>query len=333
MLKTLWIISTAIVLLLVTTFYHFTQQPFSPNEQKVITLGEPVSVHNWLVSSDMSKTQKTIFKTLAWFRRTKRFRPGRYVIDTHESLWSVFSRLRSASQDPIVIKLDPISTLEEMCGILGNHLWHDSTSFINYLSSDSCLIETKTNIACIPCHIIPDTYEFYWTITPKEFFRKVKQRRESYWSNDQLLKAAQTKLTKEEICILASIVKAETASLDEAKKVAGLYMNRLRMKMPLQSDPTALFRNGKKNQRRVWQSDTQHESIYNTYKIIGLPPGPICFIENNYLDAVINFENHNNLYMCAQPGGNGKHSFTNSYEAHLKNAKDYQEWCRKNGIR
>jgi UPF0755 protein len=101
--------------------------------------------------------------------------------------------------------------------------------------------------------------------------------------------------------------------------------------MPLQSDPTTLF-GRKKSAQRVYLSDLQADTPYNTYKITGLPPGPINFPETVYIDAVLKSESHGYIFMCAEPGATGKHRFAKSLAEHERNRTDYVNWLQKRGI-
>jgi len=139
-------------------------------------------------------------------------------------------------------------------------------------------------------------------------------------------------MSKEEVVILASIVKAETGATEEAPRIAGLYLNRLRTGMPLQSDPTAIF-GRRKSTQRVYLTDIQSDSPYNTYKFVGLPPGPINFPETIYIDAVLQAEQNNFVFMCAEPGSTGKHRFAKSLSEHERNRKEYVTWLDKKGLR
>ena len=132
--------------------------------------------------------------------------------------------------------------------------------------------------------------------------------------------------------ILQPIVKAETAKNDEAPKIAGLYQNRLRIGMALQSDPTAVFVR-QQHVQRVSYSDLQNDSPYNTYLHTGLPPGPIDFTENIYLDAVLNPAKHEFIFMCAQPGGTGYHNFSRTLDQHNVYRREYTRWLESKGIR
>jgi UPF0755 protein len=153
----------------------------------------------------------------------------------------------------------------------------------------------------------------------------MKEESDKLWNSKRTSECELLALSKREVIILASIVKAETSNLAEAPIVAGLYLNRLRIGMPLQSDPTALF-GRRKSTGRVYLSDIQSDTPYNTYKFKGLPPGPINFVEDIYIDAVLHPQKHGYIYMCAEPGGTGKHLFATNLHGHEQNRAAYIRW-------
>jgi UPF0755 protein len=119
-------------------------------------------------------------------------------------------------------------------------------------------------------------------------------------------------------------VQAETVKQDEAPTIAGLYLNRLKQNMPLQADPTLVFASGDFSLKRVLNEHKEIDSPYNTYKYTGLPPGPINMPRINCVDAVLNYQPSNYLYMCAKEDFSGYHNFTDNYREQINNANRYQ---------
>jgi len=296
-----------------------------PNVDDEIFIHERISSSDWIDKSGISGMDKFIVKTVCCIRRIHHLKAGRYMVSENENVWGLLTKLRSGNQDPIKLRIGNLATLEDLSATLSKQLKFDSATFQNYFSSDTLTIGS-TGHQCVACNISPDDYEFYWTITPEQFIKKMVHRRNQFWTAEKLQRAQEIGLTPDEVCILASIVKAESGNLKEISRIAGLYMNRLKIKMPLQSDPTVIFGKKAARQKRVSFNDLEIESPYNTYKIVGLPPGPICLVENQYLDAVLQYEKHNYIYMCAVPGGIMAHTFSDSYSQHLVNANAYRKW-------
>lgn len=144
--------------------------------------------------------------------------------------------------------------------------------------------------------------------------------------------------TPQEALILASIVEKETGKADERPRIAGVFINRLRQGIPLQSDPTVIYaitKGQNKNDgqgplgRRMLTKDLQIESPYNTYKVQGLPPTAIANPGRAAIEAVLNPEQNEFLYFVAD--GTGGHVFAKTLAEHNKNVQDWRKIRRQNG--
>jgi UPF0755 protein len=265
------------------------------------------------------------WKMAASFKRLREIRPGRYQFKKGMSNNDIIREFRSGGQATVKLRIDNVSSLDELAGRLGESLMHDSSHFMSAFENDTILSKLTIDKNQVASIIRPDTYEFYWTMDGSSFLKKMKDESAKLWNSSRTSSCDQLGLNAHEVITLASIVKAETSNLGEAPRIAGLYLNRLRIGMPLQSDPTALF-GRRKSSGRVYLNDIQSETPYNTYKFKGLPPGPINFPESTYVDAVLQAEKHRYLYMCAEPGGTGKHRFATNLGEHEQNRTAYIRW-------
>ena len=145
-------------------------------------------------------------------------------------------------------------------------------------------------------------------------------------------KAENIKLSPVEVSVLASIVDKETTKVGEMPRIAGVYLNRINKNWLLQADPTLVFAHGDFEMKRVLDVHKEIESPYNTYKYVGLPPGPICLPSIAAIDAVLNAENHKYMYFCAKDDMSGYHVFARTMREHNINANKYRKALNKKRI-
>ena len=208
----------------------------------------------------------------------------------------------------------------------------DSIDIANLLTEKSILQEYNFTKQTLPALFIPNTYQVYWNISAKDFLNRMFKEYKRFWTEERQNKAKAIGLTPIEVSILASIVEEETNNKSEKPMVAGLYINRLKKGMPLQADPTVKFAWQDFTLRRITNKHLTIDSPYNTYKITGLPPGPIRIPSPEGIDAVLNYSKHNYLYMCAKEDFSGTHNFASTLSEHNRNARKYWDALNKRKI-
>jgi UPF0755 protein len=185
---------------------------------------------------------------------------------------------------------------------------------------------------------IPNSYEVFWNTSGEEFRDRMLKEYNRFWNTDRNAKAKAIGLTRDEVMALASIVYEESKQSSEQPRIAGVYLNRIRIGMPLQADPTLKFAAYKlpkyKNTiiKRVLNVHKEIESPYNTYKYAGLPPGLIAMPDISAVDAVLNSEKHKYLYFAANAKKPGFHKFAKTLAQHNVNAREYQRYLSSQGI-
>ena len=240
--------------------------------------------------------------------------------------------LRSGSQTPVKFTFNNIRTLEQFCQCVDEQLEIDSTELLNTVVNNPHLKELGFNKYTIPTLFIPNTYELYWNINAEEFIEKMLKEYNRFWNEERLKKAENIKLSPVEVSVLASIVDKETTKVGEMPRIAGVYLNRLNKNWLLQADPTLVFAHGDFEMKRVLDVHKEIESPYNTYKYVGLPPGPICLPSIAAIDAVLNAENHKYMYFCAKDDMSGYHVFARTMREHNINANKYRKALNKKRI-
>lgn len=258
--------------------------------------------------------------------------PGRYKLDSLMSNEELINKLRSGYQDPVNVIFNSVRTREQLAGRISRQIEADSVRLVNLFYNDSLIENYGLKPETFTCIFLPNTYEFWWNTSAESFVDRMHKEYLRFWNDDRKAKAAKLNLTPEEVTTLASIVDEETYFNGEMPRVAGLYINRLRKRMHLQADPTLKFALGDFSIKRVLNIHKQINSPYNTYKRYGLPPGPISIPSIAAIDAVLNYESHSYLYMCAKPDFSGYHNFAKTLSQHNQNAREYQRALNKERI-
>jgi len=256
-------------------------------------------------------------------------KPGYYIIRKDMNNIDAVRMLRAGLQVPVDITFSNVRLLSELPEKLGNSLMLSKEELEKLLLSDSVAEAYGFTPQTFVSMFIPNTYEVYWTITGKALLDRLKDEYDRFWNEDRMAKANALGMTPVQVATLASIVQAETIKKEESATIAGLYLNRLKRGMPLQADPTIKFALGDFAIQRLLTKDLEVDSPYNTYKNAGLPPGPIAMPTIQNIDAVLNYEQHKYLYMCAKEDFSGYHAFATNLVDHNKNAKRFQDALNK----
>ncbi len=257
---------------------------------------------------------------------------GSYVVRPGDKAITISRNLRFKRQTPLKITFGSPRTLDQLYHRIADRMDFPAESLRS--CADSLLRQTGfADSTQFPAAFLPYTYELYWTDSPEKFMTQVVDAYKRFWTDGRRAKARQLGLTPVGVTTLASIVEEETAKTDERPKVARLYLNRLRKGMKLQADPTVKFAIGDFSIRRITGPMLGTVSPYNTYRVAGLPPGPIRMVETATIDAVLDAPDHSYLYMCAKEDFSGYHNFATDYSAHMANARRYQAELNKRNIR
>ncbi|QIE60692.1 endolytic transglycosylase MltG [Rasiella rasia] len=264
-------------------------------------------------------------------------KPGHYVIKNGMSNNDIINSIRSGNI-PIKVKFNNQERLENLAGAIANQIEADSLSLLRAMKDEVFLEAQKFDTATALAMYVPNTYEVYWNTSAEGFRDKMASEYKRFWNAERIGKAAALKMTPTEVISLAAIVQKETAKVDERKRVAGVYMNRLSRGMLLQADPTVIYAKKRAENdfdqiiKRVLYADLELDSPYNTYKYAGVPPGPIAMPDITAIDAVLNYEKHDYLYFVANVQNFGYHKFAKTLSQHNRNKAEYVRWISQQGV-
>lgn len=258
-----------------------------------------------------------------------RLKAGHYIIKQGQSVISVVRMFVLGEQAPVNLVIGEARTLPQLAGRLSKQIMADSTALLSALRNSELKAKYGYQRDSIIAMFVPNTYQVYWTITPEQLLERMNREYNAFWNRDREAKLVTTKLTKYQAMTLASIVYEETKNRGEMPKIAGVYINRLRKKMPLQACPTVKYAMGDFTLTRILYKHLRYDSPFNTYRNAGLPPAPICIPSIAAIDAVLNYDKNNYLYFCAKPEFDGTHNFARTLREHNANSRRYNEALKR----
>lgn len=339
--RKVFVISMVVFSVLLTTFSFYFYQMFKgsnvlldqPDRAVTIERGETFSdlrarlYDNEIIQDALSFS--FVAKVLDYQEAVK---PGVYLLKSGMSNLDLVRMLRAGDQVPVKITFNNIRLKHELAERITENTGIAASSFEQLLNDENFLAGYDLNPDNSMTVFLPNTYEVYWTITAEELFDKMYKEYQKFWTADRKRQADKIGLTPTEVSVLASIVQAESIQSEEKKTIAGLYINRLKRNIFLQADPTLVYALGDFTIQRVLNEHKRIESPYNTYKYRGLPPGPINLPTLASLEAVLSYEKHDYIYMCAKEDFSGFHRFAKTLTEHNRNAQLFQQALNKRMI-
>jgi len=325
------------VLLIIGIGYYYFFSAFSKSERtEYIYIDDDDTADSVFVKLESIATHHGMAALKAMARHggyADHVRTGRYEINTSDGALKIFRHIRNGQQSSLSLTIPESHTMDMLAGALARKLMLDSADVAEAFASEEFCQKYGYDTATIAALFVPNTYDVYWNISLDKLMARMQKENKSFWNFQRTEKAEGMGLTKEQVATLASIVDEETANNGEKPMIAGMYYNRLKKEMPLQADPTIKFAWKDFALKRIYHKLLTIDSPYNTYKNVGLPPGPIKIASIAGLDAVLNYTRHDYLYMCAKEDFSGTHNFAVTYEEHLENAAKYTKALNERGIK
>lgn len=252
-------------------------------------------------------------------------RSGRFAVASGSSLHEMISILHQGKQAPVNLIFTTERELKDVAAKADRFLAL-SADDLQTLFNDSLFLDSigynQHNLMSL---FIPNTYEVFWDILPRDLIARMISEHDRFWNKEKRWKKADDlALNTSQVYTLASIIERETVQNDEKQRMAGVYYNRLQQDMRLQADPTAVFASRDFHTTRVTRYHLNFDSPYNTYRNKGLPPGPITMASIASIDAVLDLERHDYIFFCARGDGSGYHNFAKTLDEHKRNAAQYR---------
>ena len=276
-------VAVALAFSLYGAFYDRKVPNFSGTYEFYVRPGmEPSDVVDTLLKSGVVLNRKSLSRTLEPLRSMK---VGHYTVDAKSSSKYVSRMLANGWQTPVNLTLSgTIRTPQILARKIGNQMLVDSAAVAEFALSEDSLARYGITPALLFTIIIPDTYQVLWTSSVSEIFDRFKKEADAYWTDQRVELARKQGLTPVGVATLASIVDGETQYGPEQPTVAGVYLNRLRIGMLLQADPTVAYCYGY-TLNRILTRHLEIDSPYNTYKYGAEPQLPV-FLRRSVLQRL-----------------------------------------------
>ena len=328
------VLGVTAVLIAVASYFGYTlyEKTFNNNValesgKKAIVYLRPGNTMEDLVDTLKNQGLLINMESFKWMAEYKglddKIKPGRYVLRPGMNNRELVNMFIGGLQEPFLVFINKQRTKEQFADYISSKFVFESGDLHDLLNNSDFLDEIGSDPETVLGMMISDSYEFRWTDSPEAFLRRMKTKYDSFWNDERVNKADQIGLDPSEVIVLASIVEEETAMEDEKAAVARLYLNRLDRDMLLQADPTVKYAVGDFSITRVLYRHLEVDSEYNTYKYKGLPPGPICIPYKSTLEAVLNPDGHDYIFMCARDDFSGYHNFAKTNRQHEINRQKY----------
>lgn len=271
----------------------------------------------------------------------ERLASGKYIIEpgtSYRTLLNGFTKNANGNGNAEVevrVTFNNCRDVKQLSGKVSKCLKLDSIQLASFLMSTETLKKYDFTSEELPALFLPNTYNMFWDMDAEQFLVRMAQEFKNFWTDERKEKLKKIGLNSPSQAVtLASIVYSEQGkNPQEWPIIAGLYLNRIKKGMKLQSDPTFKFCWGDelKGVQRLTYEHRDKDCPYNTYIHKGLPPGPICIPPTQCVDAVLNRDQNNYIFMMAKPDYSGLHDFTVNYSDHSRLASIYSKWLKSEG--
>ena len=271
-------------------------------------------------------SSEKLFKALIFLHGRPALKQGEYKISSDLGLWQVFKHFKKGKVRDFKVSFPEGFNHYEMAQVLKNKGYSQTEQFLKLVwDKDFIKKVLQKNLESLEGYLFPDTYQLTKYMPAEDLIKNMTEKFLSIY--ESLNKAPlEFNLKQHEIVTLASIVEKESSSAKERPLIAGVFFNRLKKNMKLQTDPTILYSlylaRGFDIEKNIRKPDILFKSPYNTYVVKGLPPNPISNPGKQSLQAIFTPEKSDYLYFVSK--NDGSHKFSKSYKEHKKAVYEYQ---------
>ena len=254
----------------------------------------------------------------------RRLKAGEYRFDRAMTPFEAIDKIARGDVFVLSVTFPEGLSIAEMAKVFESHGLGAAQTFVAAAADPAPIRDIDSAARDLEGYVFPDTYALPRQTTAAQLMRVAVARFEHVFTPELRRDAAARQLTVRQAVTLASIVEKETSRPDERPQVAAVYLNRLRIGMPLQCDPTVIYalQRAGKYTGNLRRDDLAFDSAYNTYRYPGLPPGPIASPGRGSLEAAVHPADNEYLYFVSR--NDGSHVFARTLDEHNRNVQKYQ---------
>jgi UPF0755 protein len=327
------------LVLIFSTYWFFFRPPSGPSLTKVIMVkkGMPLRKISAMLEQEGIIRNSQVFTWIATLRGKKSgIKAGEYEFHAGMSFFQVLDALEKGQAKHHLVTIAEGYTLSQIAQLLDELKIVGKKEFLEKASSPALILSLGLPFSAsskpapsLEGYLFPNTYNLMRETTPEEIIQVMVQQFNKVFNKELIHRGSQLGLSQKEVVILASIIEKETSLTEEKPLVSAVFHNRLKKKIPLQSDPTVIY--GIKNfNGNLTKVDLQRPTPYNTYLINGLPPTPICNPGKDSILAALYPSPVSYLYFVSK--NDGSHYFASNFEEHNRAVWKYQKYPRKNNL-
>lgn len=255
-----------------------------------------------------------------------RLQAGEYRFREPASVWEVFRRLERGDVFYYELRVPEGSNIFDIAAAVEAMDLMPAEEFLQAARDPTLIRDLAPAAPSLEGYLFPDTYRLSRHVTAIEICRRMTERFRQVWASLERPDDVHRTVT------LASLIEKETARDEERPLIASVFLNRLRLGMPLQCDPTAIYAALLEDRYRgtLYRSDLESRQRYNTYQHAGLPPGPIANPGLASLKAALEPAQSDYIYFVALPDGSGAHRFSKELAAHERAVARYRRGRNQN---
>lgn len=323
--RSLAVFAAALLLSIFLVVVHYAISPVD-NRNEIVTVDIPKGTSFLQSVDNLEKTglikQKYLFYMLVISRNAQgHIRAGEYELTTSMSPMEIISKLVKGDIKSYLVTIPEDITVREIASRLAAFKLVDEKGFLSLSSDAKFLTSLGIEGASVEGYLYPDTYRLDRSMSAKDIMKIMVNQFWKMFTPEMQKRAEELRMTIPEVITLASIIGKESGYKDEKPLISAVFLNRLKKGMKLQSDPTAVYdlHNFTGN---ITKKQLMRDAPYNTYRIDGLPPGPIANPAIDSLYAALYPAPVNYLYFVSN--NDGSHQFSSSLSAHNKAVLNYQ---------